>query len=540
MQQETVTLDVLIVGAGPAGLSTAIHLAQLAQEKKQTLNIAVIEKSSEVGGHVISGAILETAALAELLPNWRDLDLPMLVPVKTESFCYLSQQRAYQLPRLATLQNRNNHIISLGELCRYLADYASQLGITLFTGFAAQKLLFDEQNNTLIGVESNELGRDKKGKKTANYQAGVRLLAKQTVFAEGTRGHLTQQLIKRFKLDQNKQPQTYALGLKELWQISPKYHQLGKVMHTVGWPLNSKTYGGGFIYHFKDHLLSLGLVVGLDYQNPYLDPFQELQRFKQHPCIKPLLISGKCMHFGARALNEGGWQSLPKLSFAGGLLVGCAAGMVNVAKIKGIHNALRSGMMAAKAISQQLDTGNTEISDYQTQFNQSIIAKELKKVRNLRPAFHRGLWSGLSYAAIDQGIFHGYAPWTLRHHADHLSLKAAAKCPVIHYPAPDRQVSFDKLTQLALSSVQHREDQPSHLQIKNNTVAQATRQHYHAPETRYCPAGVYEWITKDEKTVLQINASNCLHCKSCDIKDPEQNIVWQAPEGSGGPGYRFM
>lgn len=543
MQQETLEFDVLIIGAGPAGLSTAIQLAKYGQQKNQTLQICVLEKSAEIGGHLLSGAILESAALTELIPNWRELNAPVEVAVSEEQFCYLNKNRSYRLPTPTVMKNHGNHIISLCELCRWLAEQATQLGVNIFPGFAAKTPLFNENKTAVIGIETSAVGLDKNAKPTERYQAGMRILAKQVVLAEGTRGSITKQIIQHFNLRQQAEPQTYALGIKELWKIPLAMHQPGKITHTVGWPLDNKTYGGGFIYHFKEQLLSIGLVLGLDYQNPYLDPFQELQRFKLHPSIKPLLQGGECISYGARTLNEGGWQCLPKLTFPGGLLVGCAAGMINVAKIKGIHNALRSGMLAAKAIVSHLNEKNVpiEINRYEHTFQHSSIARELRQARNLRAGFHHGLLPGLCYAALDYYLLRGAVPWTLHHQSDHLATKTSKHYKPINYPKPDGKITFDKLTQVFLSGTRHREDQPCHLILKNPQQAtQLNLTQYAGLESRYCPAAVYEFIDLDTTPRLQINFTNCIHCKACDVKDPKNNITWQPPEGGGGPNYRLM
>lgn len=538
MQEQTLEFDVLIVGAGPAGLSSAIRLAQNAKRERKVLRIAVIDKAASIGGHIISGAILEPAALSELLPDWKQRNAPVSVAVTHEKLLYLTQKRCCRLPLLPAMKNQGNYIISLSELCIWLATQATALGVDILPGFAAESLLFNDNKTRVIGVKTRDMGLGKDGKPGSRYQQGIRLIAKQTLFAEGSRGSLSQQLMQHFKLTKGKSCQTYAIGIKELWKISDSKHQAGNVIHTTGYPLKSKSYGGGFIYHFKNNLVSVGLIVGLDYQNPYLDPFAELQRFKQHPKIQALLAGGECIQFGARSLSEGGWQSLPKLSFAGGVLVGCAAGMLNVGKLKGIHNALRSGMLAADAIIQQTDAD--EASLYQKYFNHSPIAKELKKVRNLRPAFRPGLGYGLCYAFIDQRLLRGLAPWTFKYRKDRLALKSKNHNQMIYYPRPDHKISFDKSSQIFLSAIQHREDQPCHLWVKDFKKAQWIYTHYAAPETRYCPAGVYDWVTVDDKPRLQINAANCIHCKSCDIKDPLHNIVWQVPEGGSGPNYRLM
>lgn len=528
MQPETLSFDVLIIGAGPAGLSTAIQLAR----KQRDLQICVIEKAAEIGGHIVSGAMLETAALDALIPDWQQLDVPVNVPVMREAFYYLTKHRRYRLPVPPAMKNHGNHIISLCELCRWLAKYATQLGVHVFAGFAGQQLLFNTTKDTVIGVQTSPVGAN---------APGVRLLAKQTVLAEGARGSLSEQAIKYFNLRQQTEPQTYAIGLKELWKIPQAVHQIGTAIHTVGWPLSRDTYGGGFIYHFREQLLAIGLVVGLDYRNPYLDPFQELQQLKRHPSIKPLLQGGECLSYGARALTEGGWQSLPKLTFPGGLLVGCAAGMVNIAKLKGIHNAIRSGMLAADAIAAALPAKISEAVAYPHVLQQSPIADELRKVRNLRAGFRPGLLTGLCYAAVEQYLLRGAAPWTFRYQPDHVALKPASQCKPIAYPKPDNTITFDKLTQIFLSHIRHREEQPCHLHLGDpqraitNNLAK-----YAAPESRYCPAAVYTFVDLDNTPRLQISAANCIHCKTCDIKDPLQNITWQTPEGGSGPNYRIL
>lgn len=539
MQQQTLEFDVLIIGAGPAGLGSAIRLAQNAKKEQKQLSIAVIEKAANIGAHSISGAILEPAALNELLPDWKQRNAPVSVEVSDEQLLYLTKKRSYRLPLLLpVMRNQGNYIISLSELCVWLAAQATELGVDILPGFAAQSLLFNEDKTRVTGIITQDMGLEKDGKAGSRYQQGIKLIAKQTIFAEGSRGSLSQQLMQHFRLNKGKNSQTYAIGIKELWKIDHKKHCIGQVVHATGWPLKSEIYGGGFMYHFKNNLLSIGMIIGLDYKNPHIDPFAELQRFKLHPKVKPLLQGGECIQFGARCLSEGGWQSLPELSFAGGMLVGCAAGMLNAGKLKGIHNALRSGMLAADAIIQQIDADKVNL--YQKHFNKSGIAKELKKVRNLRPAFHRGLWRGICYSFIDQLVFRGLAPWTFRHRDDRLTLKPGSHYKAIQYPKPDNKITFDKSSQIFLSAIRHREDQPCHLQIRDLQKAHLSYRHYGAPETRYCPAGVYEWQTVNNKPKLQINAANCIHCKSCDIKDPLHNIVWQVPEGGSGPNYRLM
>lgn len=540
MQRESMSCDVLIVGAGPSGLATAIHLAQ--QSKEQPLNICVLEKGSAIGAHILSGAVMDPSALTELIPDWQQKQAPVSVKVTRDFFYYLSQSQYYSLPVPKLLQNDGNYIISLGELCQWLAQQAESLGVNIFPGFAASKILMNEDKTAVTGVQTGDMGLDQAGNPTDRFQAGMDLFAEQTIFAEGARGSLSQQVMQHFNLRNQCQPQSYGIGIKELWQIPEAKHREGEAIHTIGWPLKSDTYGGGFIYHFKERYLVLGLVIGLDYQNPYLDPFKELQRLKHHPYIKPLLENAECIRYGARAINEGGLQSLPQLTFPGGLLVGCAAGMVNVGKIKGIHNAIRSGMLAAKSIiANRSSLALQNIQAYQQAFNQSPIYRELYQVRNLRPGFHRGLWLGLTYAALDQYVLRGKAPWTWGYRSDHSQLKLKSQSQPIDYPKPDGKISFDKLTQVYLTATKHRENEPCHLYLKDPTVAtQMNLTKYAGPEARYCPAGVYEFIEKEGQMTLQINSANCIHCKTCDIKDPTQNIIWKTPEGGEGPNYTLM
>ncbi|OGT47360.1 MAG: electron transfer flavoprotein-ubiquinone oxidoreductase [Gammaproteobacteria bacterium RIFCSPHIGHO2_12_FULL_41_15] len=534
--------DVLIIGAGPAGLSTAIHLAQCAKQNNLSLEIAILEKGSQVGAHLLSGAVMDPVGLNALIPHWQERNAPVTVKVTQDYFYYLNKKKCYRLPTPSLMKNEGNYIISLGELCRWLAEQAESLGIQLFPGFAASTLLFNDDKSAILGVQTDDRGLDRQGQPTVRYQPGLDLFAKQTIFAEGCRGSLSQQLMQHFNLREKCDPQSYAIGVKELWKIPKEKHHMGTVIHTVGWPLDSKTYGGSFIYHFKDQLISLGLVIGLDYRNPYLDPFQELQQLKRHPMMNALLQGGECISYGARALNEGGWQAIPKLVFPGGLLVGCAAGMVNVGKIKGIHNAIRSGMLAAEAILQNLTQWQQkELTAYQTAFNQSPIYRELYTVRNLRPGFHYGLWSGLCYAALDYFIFRGHTPWTLHFKPDHIYLQPKSRYQPMHYPKPDNKITFDKLSQVFLTATNHRENEPCHLVLKDPRLATKINfTIYGGPEVYYCPAGVYEFISDHNEVRLQINATNCIHCKTCDIKDPRQNIIWKTPEGGEGPNYQQM
>src|SRR3990167_115260 len=542
MNRESLEFDVLIVGAGPAGLTTAIRLADYAAKYDRTLSIAILEKGPSVGAHILSGAILEPSALNDLIPHWDTLDTPWHIPVQEESFLYLTQKKAHKLPLFSTLHNEGNFIISLSQWCEWLGQYAEARGINIFAGFPGSALLWNESQTRIIGIQTTDAGLDKEGNPTSRYQPGIQLFAKQVILAEGCRGSLSEQVIQHFDLRHGKSPQTYGIGVKELWTIDPAKHQAGSVLHTVGWPLRS-TYGGGFLYHFEPPYVSLGIVVGLDYKNPYLDPFQELQRFKTHPHIRALLAGGKCVSYGARALNEGGLTALPKLSFPGGLLVGCAAGFLNVGKMKGIHAAMRSGLIAAQLLWNYFadDSTHAEITDFNDAFLHSDLYQELYHARNIRPSFRYGLWPGLALAGLDQFVLKGKAPWTFTLTADHTHFKRAKSAKPISYPKPDGVLTFDKTTQLFLSGTQHRENQPCHLTLKDPAIPV----HYNlplfdAPEQRYCPAQVYEIITQDEGPRIQINAQNCLHCKTCDIKDPSQNIVWGTPEGGGGPQYKLM
>lgn len=536
--QESMQYDVVIVGAGPAGLAAAIRLKQQAAERP--VSVCIIEKAAQVGAHQLSGAVLEPASLKMLLPSeWEDAPLDTLV--RSDAFYFMTKNKAIRLPLSKAMHNKGNYIVSLGLLCRFLAEKADALGCEIYPGFAAKDIIYNDQGE-VIGVSTGEMGVAKDGSRTANYQEGMQLLGKQTLFAEGCRGQLSENLIKRFKLQ--KQPQTYALGIKEVWKVRDEVHQRGQAMHTVGWPLDTKTYGGSFVYHWSENRVSIGLVVGLDYANPWLNPFAEMQRFKTHPFIKNTLSGGERISYGARALNEGGWQSIPKLTFPGGALIGCSAGFVNVAKIKGIHNAIHSGILAAEACKQALDTSVDhvqELLDYPKKVDDSAIAKELYVVRNIRPGFRHGLWLGLANAAFETYITQGHSPWTLSNHADHLQLQPAANFKKITYAKPDGVLTFDRLSSIFLSNVYHEENQPSHLILRDPAMAISINYPiYNAPETRYCPAGVYEIIEENQQFHLQINAQNCIHCKTCDIKDPKQNIVWQAPEGGGGPNYEAM
>ena len=542
--REVMDYDVLIVGAGPSGLSTAIRLKQLCQAKGRELSVCVIEKGAEVGAHALSGAVLEPRALDELLPNWRETDAPVKIAAVKDEFYFLTQKRAWRMPAPPTMNNHGNYIISLGYFTKWLAGQAEALGVEVYAGFAAAEILYAE-GGRVAGVATGDLGIGKNGDPTERFTRGVELRAKQTVFAEGCRGSLTKMLFERFNLREGADPQTYGLGIKEVWEIQPAKHHAGLVQHTIGWPMDTRTYGGSWLYHCEDNLVSIGFVVGLDYENPALSPFEEFQRFKQHPHIRKLLEGGKRLSYGARALSEGGLQSIPALTFAGGLLVGDAAGFLNVPKIKGNHTAMKSGMIAAEALFDNLTTNNpvAEVRDYRARLEQSWVWEELSLVRNIRPAFRAGLWAGMLYGALDNVLLRGRAPWTFRNHADHTQLKLAKDCPKITYPKPDRVISFDRLSSVFLSNTNHEEDQPAHLKLRDPAVAINTNLAlYDAPEQHYCPAGVYEIVREgiDGAPRLQINAQNCVHCKTCDIKDPTQNIDWCVPEGGGGPNYQGM
>jgi electron-transferring-flavoprotein dehydrogenase len=540
--REIMEYDVLIVGAGPAGLAAAIRLKQLAAEASKEISVCIIEKGAEVGAHLLSGAVLEPRALNELIPNWKEKGAPLETEAKEDRFLFLTQKSAFRLPTPGPMNNHGNYIFSLGALARWMAAEAESLGVEIYPGFAGAEILY-KADGSVTGVATGDSGIGKNGERTDAFTPGVELVAKQTLFAEGCRGSLTKMLFERFKLRDGVDPQTYGIGIKEIWEIQPEKHKAGAITHTIGWPMDASTYGGSWLYHYGTNLVSIGFVVGLDYANPYLSPFEEFQRFKQHPAIRPLLEGGKRIAYGSRALSEGGFQSIPKLTFPGGLLIGDAAGFLNVPKIKGNHTAMKSGMVAAEAVFAHLHQENpsTEVLSYPESLKKSWLWKELKSARNLRPAFHFGLWFGLIYAAIDNILLRGMAPWTLPNHADHKQTKPAKECAKIVYPKPDGVISFDRLTSVFLSGANHNEDQPAHLKLKDPAKAIAVNYDiYASPEIRYCPAAVYEIVQETTGPRLQINAQNCVHCKTCDIKDPEQNINWTVPEGGGGPNYGAM
>ena len=543
MERERMDYDVVIVGAGPSGLSAAIRLKQLAGAAGREVGVCILEKGSEVGAHILSGAVLEPRSLDELIPDWKAKGAPLLTPASEDRFLYLTERRAIRLPTPPQMENHGNYIISLGNLCRWLAKQAEELGVEIYPGFAAAEVLSDE-GGRIVGVATGAMGIGKDGKPTAAHQAGVEIRGKYTLFAEGCRGSLTRGLTERFKLSDAASPQTYGIGIKELWEVEPTKHRPGLVVHTIGWPLDRATYGGSFLYHLENNQVAVGFVIGLDYRNPHLSPFEELQRFKTHPAIRPVFEGGRRTAYGARALNEGGFQAIPKLIFPGGALIGCAAGFLNVPKIKGTHMAMKSGMLAAEAAFEALaaDRSPPMLASYPAKLETSWVMPELKAVRNIRPGFRWGLFGGLANAALTTFVLRGREPWTLRNHADHTTLKRASETPKIAYPKPDGKITFDRLSSVFVSNTNHEENQPCHLTLKEPSVPISINLAlYDAPEQRYCPAGVYEIVRDTQGTPrLQINAQNCVHCKTCDIKDPTQNIVWVVPEGGGGPNYPNM
>jgi electron-transferring-flavoprotein dehydrogenase len=536
--REVMEYDVVIIGAGPSGLSAAVRLKQLNAD----VNVCILEKGSEVGAHLLSGAVFEPRSLNELIPDWKDKGAPLNTPAGKDSFLFLTKSKAFKLPTPPQMNNHGNYIISLGNLARWLGEQAEALGVEIFPGFAASEVLYNE-DGAVIGVATGDMGIGKDGEKTGMFQPGVEIHAKQTVFAEGCHGSLTKKLIEKYDLRKNSDPQTYGLGIKEIWEIDPAKHSEGTITHTIGWPMDSKTYGGSWIYHMENNQVSIGFVTGLDYTNPHLSPFNEMQRFKTHPEIKKLLEGGRRVAYGARTLVEGGLQSLPKLTFPDGVLIGDTAGFLNVAKIKGNHTAIKSGMVAAESLHAFLteDTNyGQECAAYEDNMKSSWVWKELYKVRNIRPGFHFGLWAALIHSAFQ--TFGGWLlPYTLKNHADHNTLKKASECDEIDYPKPDGVLTFDRLSSVQLSNTMHEENQPAHLKLADPLVpVNQNLPDYDEPAQRYCPAAVYEIAEENGEKRFVINAQNCVHCKTCDIKDPAQNIDWTVPEGGGGPNYPNM
>jgi electron-transferring-flavoprotein dehydrogenase len=539
--------DVVIVGGGPAGLSAAIKIKQLAAEKGQEVSVVLLEKGGELGAHTLSGAVMDPKALTELIPDWKEKGAPLNTAVTEDRVLFLTETKAYKTPNMLLpkcFENHGNYVISLGNVVRWLGQQAEALGVEIFPGFTAAEVLYND-DGSVKGVATGNMGVKRDGEPGPEFQLGMELHGKYTLFAEGARGHLGKQLMAKYDLNKGKDPQSYGIGIKELWEIDPAKHQPGLVIHTTGWPLDSKTYGGSFLYHLENNQVVVGYVVGLNYENPYLSPYEEFQRYKTHPEIRTFFEGAKRISYGARAITAGGLQSLPKLVFPGGALIGCDAGFLNMSRIKGSHAAIKTGMLAAESVFEALGAGRQgdELASYPTAFEQSWLHEELHVARNVKPWLNKGLYLGSVMAGIDQIVFRGKAPWTLHHsHADHECLKPASQFAPIVYPKPDGKLTFDRLSSVFISNTNHAEDQPIHLTLKNPSVpVDVNLAQYAGPEARYCPAGVYEFVKTDEGADrLQINAQNCVHCKTCDIKDPTQNIVWITPEGGGGPNYPNM
>ncbi|ALO35493.1 electron transfer flavoprotein-ubiquinone oxidoreductase [Colwellia sp. MT41] len=553
MERESMEFDVVIVGAGPAGLSTACRLMQIAQDKQQELMVCVVEKGSEVGAHILSGAVFEPRSLNELFPDWQQRNAPLTTKVTADDIYLLTSEKSgIKLPNFSvpkTMHNDGNYIVSMGNVCRWLAEQAEQLGVEIFPGFPAQSIIYND-DGSVGGVITGDMGLDAEGKEKDSFMPGMELRAKYTVFAEGCRGHLGKELIEKFNLDEKSSPQHYGLGFKEIWDIAPEKHQEGLVVHTAGWPLDKGTTGGGYLYHAENNQVFVGLIVDLNYSNPHLSPFDEFQRYKHHPKISQYLEGGKRVSYGARAMAKGGFNSLPKMTMPGGLLVGCDAGTINFAKIKGNHTAMKSGMLAAEAIAQVLindegiaEEGKQDLTHFSQLYKDSWLYEELYSTRNFGPAMHKfGTLLGGAYNTLDQNFFSGKLPFNFKDDSlDHAQLKLAADVPVIKYAKPDNKLSFDKLSSVFLSNTNHEEEQPCHLKLKDADIPISVNLlKYNEPAQLYCPAGVYEVEKTEQGDKFIINAQNCIHCKTCDIKDPSQNITWVTPEGTGGPNYPNM
>ena len=544
--RESMDYDLVIVGGGPAGLSAAIKAKQLAQSSGKDISVCLLEKGSEIGAHILSGAVMDPKALSELFPNWKEMGAPLETEVTQDQFLFLTSDNSYQVPNWmlpSCFKNEGNYIVSLANVTRWLGQQAENLGVEIFPGFPAAEILYNEQG-AVCGVITGSMGLDREGRPTDQFQLGMELRAKYTLFAEGSRGHLGKQLISKFALDKDADPQSYGIGIKELWEVEPSKSKPGLVVHTAGWPLESDTYGGSFLYHLGDNKVAVGLVVGLAYKNPYLSPFEEFQRYKLHPKIRETFEGGKRIAYGARALTAGGLNSLPKTVFPGGALIGCDAGFLNASRIKGSHAAIKTGMLAAEAAVAAISENRSAdvLSAYPAAFQNSWLHTELNQARNFKPWMSKGLYLGTLMVGLEQKLLGGNVPWTVHvKHADHECLEPAAQHQPIIYPKPDGKLSFDRLSSVFISNTNHAENQPSHLTLKNDSVpVDINLKTYAGPEQRYCPAGVYEYVETDGKPRLQINAQNCVHCKTCDIKDPGQNIIWITPEGGGGPNYSAM